>query len=404
MFLFRRYAGGSPINSFDILIAGIICLGLGVLILRMKPYLKVSQLYIITMSMAAIYTSVMFLLHNAASAQMASLFSRAVLMSGVLVSASVLYLSLHPPCEGQSSWPIKRKDHFMLMTVAAAIVVAVMPNEVAAGGTGYWWVPSGWTMIWLSMLGLLSVPPILYLNKVWDRTEDERSKRHCTLASVAMLMPFIFALLDTFTAWSTMDMRNLVPAGLVITSLILAYSIMDYKPFSAPALAPEKRTAAVSVPKVSLVSGHCDLVKGKKADASYRMFIDEVERGSRGLLITNLHPDQVREKYGQVKTPIMWLSGQPGQDRLDPAALTIIQHTMVDFLQKGSRPIILLDGLDYLISENQVDKVLKMIYAVHDAVVVSGAKFIVPIDPLTITGKDLALIEREFVVLEEAVV
>jgi hypothetical protein len=75
---------------------------------------------------------------------------------------------------------------------------------------------------------------------------------------------------------------------------------------------------------------------------------------------------------------------------------------MVDFLQKGERSILLLDGLDYLISENQLEKVLKMIYAVHDAVVVSGAKFIVPIDPLTIESKDLAFIEKEFVVINEA--
>ena len=75
---------------------------------------------------------------------------------------------------------------------------------------------------------------------------------------------------------------------------------------------------------------------------------------------------------------------------------------MVEFLQKGDNSILLLDGLDYLISENQLDKVLKMIYGVHDAVVLSGAKFIVPIDPRAMDAKDLAFIEKEFVVIEEA--
>jgi hypothetical protein len=86
---------------------------------------------------------------------------------------------------------------------------------------------------------------------------------------------------------------------------------------------------------------------------------------------------------------------------VDPASLSILQHTVVDFLQKGSTSVILLDGLEYLVSENQVDKVLRFIYTVHDAVVISGSKFIVPVDPDILGTKDLALFEREFVFIEE---
>lgn len=378
-----------------------ICLGLGVFILRMNPYLKVSQLYMIAMSMVAIYSSAMFLLHNASNENLASFFTRYAMLSGVLVASSVLYLSLNPPFETDRSWPIKKRQNFLLFTAMAAVAVAVLPNEVWFGDSGYWYVPSIYTILWILILGGFSIPPILFLNKVWDRLEDDMLKQHCTLISMALLMPFIFTILDTFLAWSVMDMHNFLPLGLLATSLIFAYTIKSYKPFEIPRIKLDRHAEMVKVPKVSLVRGHCDLVKSKKADASYRMFIEEVEKGGRGMLITNLHPDQVRERYGQIRTPIIWLSGQPGQDRLDPASLTIIQHTMVDFLQKGDNSILLLDGLDYLISENQLDKVLKMIYAVHDAVVVSGAKFIVPIDPRTFEAKDLAFIEKEFVVIDE---
>jgi hypothetical protein len=393
--------GGAAIYSVDVLITGIVCLGLGLFILRVNPYLKISQLYVITMSMVAIYSSAMFLLHNAVNDDMASLFTRYVMLSGVLVAASVLYLSMYPPYEIQESWLIKKKRDFLLISFIATFIAAVIPNEVLLGENGYWWVPDAWSIIWLMMLGVFSIPPILFLNKVWDRSEDEWLKRHCTIISIALLMPFIFTVLDMFLAWSLTDVHNVLPIGLLTTGFIFAYTILNYKPFGVPSFKQEKENGSVKAPQVSLVSGHCDLILGKKADASYRMFIDEMERGGRGLLITNLHPNQVKEKYGDIKAPIMWLSGQPGQDRLDPIALTIIQHTMVDFLQKGENSILLLDGLDYLISENQLDKVLKIIYAVHDAVVVSGAKFIVPIDPRTIEAKDLAFIEKEFVVIDE---
>lgn len=393
-----------PIYSVDVLVIGIVCLGLGVLILRMNPYLKISQLYLVTMCTIAIYTSAIFLFHNALNENMAKMFSRWVMLCGVLVSSSVLYISLYPPYEGQGSWPIKRKQDFLLFSAGAAIIAAIIPSQLMYGNTGYWMVPNDWTAVWLAILGLLTVPAMLLLNKVWDKSEDERFKRHCTIVSIALFLPFIFTLLDTFIAWSAMDNFSLLHFGLLGTSLIFAYAIWNYKPFDVQVLTPETNAPAAPASVASLGEGHCDLIKSKKADASYRMFINEVESGSRGLMITNLHPDHVREKYGQISAPIMWLSGQPGQDRLDPAALTIIQHTMIDFLHKGDKSIILLDGLDYLISENQLEKVLKMIYAVHDAVVVSGSKFIVPIDPLTISGKDLAFIEKEFVVLDEAAV
>jgi len=74
---------------------------------------------------------------------------------------------------------------------------------------------------------------------------------------------------------------------------------------------------------------------------------------------------------------------------------------MIDFLQKSPQSIILLDGLEYLATENQVDKVLRLIYSVHDAVVITGSKLIVPIDPNIMTTKDMAFFEREFFVIED---
>lgn len=389
------------IHSAEMLVAGIICLGMGILIIKRNPYLKISQLFLITMCMAAIYASSMFMLRNAGSYGMAVLFARLSLTTGVLTASSMLYFSVYPPFDVQGSWPIKRKHRYILTVTAAAILIGVLPVKVVAGNLGYWWVPTEWTVIWIGALAALTVPPVLFLNQAWDKAEDERLRRRYTFLSVALLFPFVMATLDAFLAWSVMDMYSLLPWGLLATSLIFVFTILDYRPFNLPSSAPPDEKRTVTMPDVILLSGHCDLVKGKKADAAYRMFMGEMESGSRGMIITNLHPGQVKERYGSVKAQIMWLSSQPGHDRLDPTALTIIQHTMIDFLQKGDKSVLLLDGLDHLISENHLEKVLKLIYAVHDAVVVSGAKLIVPIDPLTIDNKDLAFIEKEFVVIEE---
>ncbi len=380
---------------------GIVCLGMSLLIIKRNPYLKISQLFLITMSMVAIYTSSMFMLRNAGSYEMAILFAHLSLTTGVLTTSSMLYFSVYPPFDVQGSWPVKRKYSFILSATAAAIIIGALPVKVTTGNMGYWWVPTEWTFLWIGALAALTLPAVLFLNRAWDRAEDERLRRRYTLLSVALLFPFTITMLDVFLAWSVVDLYSLLPWGLLATGSIFAFIIIDYRPFNLPASAPRDEGGTVAMPDVVLLSGHCDLVKSKKTDAAYRMFLGEMESGSRGLIITNLHPGQVKERYGPIKAQILWLSSQPGSDRLDPTALTIIQHTMVDFLQKGDKSVILLDGLDHLISENQLEKVLKLIYAVHDAVVVSGAKLIVPVDPLTINTKDLAFIEKEFVVIEE---
>ncbi len=72
----------------------------------------------------------------------------------------------------------------------------------------------------------------------------------------------------------------------------------------------------------------------------------------------------------------------------------------MEFLQRGTESIILLDGIEYLVSNNSAEKVQKLMYTVRDAVVMSGAKLIVPIDPEVLDKKDLALLEREFELMQ----
>jgi two-component system cell cycle response regulator len=220
--------------------------------------------------------------------------------------------------------------------------------------------------------------------------------------SFGVVLPISFVLAELIAYEAGVLMPHLPAVGLLLTGIIFSVAVLRLKLFLIEPVKEDKLDAhSGKDPGIKLVSGHCDLIKSKKADLSYRMFVAEVAAGNKGLLITRVHPDQVREKYGLVKTPILWLSGQPGPDRMDPASLSILQHTVVDFLQKGSTSVILLDGLEYLVSENQVDKVLRFIYTVHDAVVISGSKFIVPVDPDILGTKDMALFEKEFVVIEE---
>jgi hypothetical protein len=392
--------------SFVELAIGISCLLLGIYILRKKPYLKVSQTFLVSMCMVAITTAFSFLLLNAQDEFTANLFGIGVMISDILVAVSFVLLVMYLPYEQQAAWPITRKYRFGAMVLILATVVAILPGSFVSSPSGFQPAPSIQVAAWFVAVGGLSMMAVYFLNRSSESTDDHRIRWECAVLTVAVLLPFMATILIGVLIWAGLELTSSPAVGSLIAGSIFAKAVLAVEPFEAPALKhKEVPEGAVKPVKVNLASGHCDLIMSKRADEAYRMFQSELKGGSKGLLITRVHPDQLKEAYGPIDAPILWLSSQPGQDRLDPAALTIIQHTMIEFIQKWPKAIVMLDGLDYLISENQLDKVLRMIYAVHDTVVVSGSKFIVPMDPQTMEMKELAFIEREFVVvnIEQAV-
>lgn len=395
----------SVMVSLAVLSIGLICLALGLFTLWKNPFLKVSQLFLVAMCLVTIVTSCAFLLINVEDQQVANVAGRLGSFSAIMVSALFFLLTLYLPYEIPEAWPIQRQNLFVSGVVVVAAITSLLPGEFIPGGQGFWTTASIESAIWLIIIGGMGAMAVINLNRTCTLTEDHRLKMECTILTVGVLMPVVISSLQAFLSWSGVPLPRLTPIGLLVSSLIFARAIGSLELFNTPPIKGEvEEEGSGQTTKVSLASGHCDLIMGKRADDTYEMFLAEVKGGSRGLLVTRIHPDQLRERYGLIEVPIMWLSSQPGQNRLDPTALTIIQHTMTDFIQKEEGSIVMLDGLDYLISENQLDKVLRMIYAVHDAVVVSGSKFIVPMDPLTLETRDLAFIEREFVVISEPIV
>jgi two-component system cell cycle response regulator len=113
-----------------------------------------------------------------------------------------------------------------------------------------------------------------------------------------------------------------------------------------------------------------------------------------GLAISRQHPDLIKQKYGLEETPIYWLATRTGQDVISPTNLGILTHTMIRFIEENASGVILLDGLEYLVSNNDFNKVLRVIDQVNDQISQSTALMIIPVDPRAFDPKELALLER----------
>lgn len=70
-----------------------------------------------------------------------------------------------------------------------------------------------------------------------------------------------------------------------------------------------------------------------------------------------------------------------------------------DFVSKSNKAVVMLDGVEFLLSNNKLDRVLKTLYSISDDVMMGNAKLILPIDPNVMSESEIALLEREFEVL-----
>ena len=152
--------------------------------------------------------------------------------------------------------------------------------------------------------------------------------------------------------------------------------------------------------KYDLRAGRAYVVEEAPPHISFDAFVNVLSSdggggpGPSGLVVTRQHPDMVREKYGLENTPIYWLATRAGEMVLSPTNLGILTHMLVKFVEETPSGVILLDGIEYLVSNNDFTKVLRMIDQVNDHILQRGCRMVIPVDPRAFDKKQLALLER----------
>lgn len=145
-----------------------------------------------------------------------------------------------------------------------------------------------------------------------------------------------------------------------------------------------------------LEPGFVYLADCNRQEEGYMAFSRLVKQGKPGLCITRKNPEKIRLMYGLSKTPLVWLTRNKntGQQTLDPSELFKLHPTIHDFLHKVSDGIILVDGLEYLLLDNDFMSVIKLIEQTNDTVMASDSRLIVQVDPDTLEKKDFHLLKR----------
>jgi hypothetical protein len=160
---------------------------------------------------------------------------------------------------------------------------------------------------------------------------------------------------------------------------------------------------AQSKQKYGLKPGLLYMIKERKADRAFEVFTDQVTHDCPGLCITRASPDSVRENHGLKETPIVWLTNnETDKERcLPPTDIARLHLAVTDFMEKASNGIILLDGLEYLVTNNNFPTVLKLVQLLRDKVMLHNGRLIIPVVPGAMGDKEIGLLEKEMDTLFE---
>lgn len=145
---------------------------------------------------------------------------------------------------------------------------------------------------------------------------------------------------------------------------------------------------------IELKSGNVYLVEERRPRLSYELFDQLLSYGCRGLVVTRDFPKKLVSEKGLGQCRIIWLTNLVGEGRINPTAIGILMGQMRAFIENPERSAVILDGLEYLITLNTYDRMLQFMNQLRDIVVTNDCTLIVPLDPRTVTQRELALLER----------
>ena len=154
--------------------------------------------------------------------------------------------------------------------------------------------------------------------------------------------------------------------------------------------------------EIKLLPGWSYVVKEDRPEKSFALFTSLLTGGSRGLCISRTHPDTLKQKY-KFEAEALWLTktetgqGPPtlGAEYVSPNNLAHLASSIRDFLGKGENGAVIIEGLEYLTTQNDFKSVLKFIQLINEQVVLDKGFLIVPVDEATMDSKDFSLVERE---------
>ncbi|MCJ7444127.1 MAG: DUF835 domain-containing protein [Methanotrichaceae archaeon] len=149
--------------------------------------------------------------------------------------------------------------------------------------------------------------------------------------------------------------------------------------------------------EISLTPGTTYVIEAESPSNSFELFNELITHGMDGLCISRYNPQTIQDNYSVPTDAVIWLTqiSEPGFRTVDPTNLPRLSGIISDFLTKANYPLIILEGIGYLITQSNYETVLRFIQSQRDEISLKGAMMLVHVDPLSLDIKELHRLKSE---------
>jgi hypothetical protein len=145
-----------------------------------------------------------------------------------------------------------------------------------------------------------------------------------------------------------------------------------------------------------LKPGRSYLVEEERAVNIFQLFAKAAEGKGAGMVVTRTNPKRVRERYGLRSERIIWLTDREStSEETMPPTLERLIYTVEEFMRVGGKGAVMLDGVEYLVSNNSFDAVLRFLRRLVDHVSESQFVLLLAISPKPMKEQEVKILERE---------
>jgi len=228
----------------------------------------------------------------------------------------------------------------------------------------------------------------------WMLTKDGRSRYvNCTVAMFPLIGE-IFITLNDITERKTLEEQlTIAHEKLKKYTKELEDEVDDLK--KKLVIEPVLEKSMDTEQKYDLDFGVSYLIKEKTPTRSYDIFKDFVSHGTFGLCITRSFPARIQKLFQLEKTPVVWLSKKEGiESAISGSDLGGLVHAINEFVEKSEKSIVILDGLEYLVTINGFERTILYLHDLIENVMTRNTILIIPINAEALDITELALLER----------
>ncbi len=242
----------------------------------------------------------------------------------------------------------------------------------------------------------LSIALVNAIESYWEsKSPVERRQLALFMVGVAILL-LVGAFVDMIPyivgggTYRALNIASLFSMG-VIGFAVGHHGLADIKP-SLESIG--KKTDKWDGRRIS--PGTSYIIQEAHPEKAYKLFVCAIHQGWYGLCFTRELPDKVRERYDITTTPLIWLTEIDSKDPcLRPQELEMISHTITEFIDKSENSVVILDALEYLVTYNDFNRVLRMIQHIRDVISTHKAVLLISINPATLEDRQTQLLLRE---------